>query len=298
MRSQEGKPLGNATVACLKSASDSTVIAQVATGDNGQFTLQKPAGMLPIRISLLGYKTRILMADEGNLDTITLIAHDLAIDEVRVGQSNQVLSASGATYYPSHAAKRRSFSGFDVLSKLGMEQLVFNRQNESISTLTGGTVQVLLNGEPVSTKELSKLPPKQIQRVEYSDAPSALYPDAAGVLNVVVKRPETGGDFHGETTQPLMVKRNWIRSGVTLYFPHQMLQIGGFSQYSNYPGQIEFGEAEYRFPTGTVTRKVEPIPARYQAWDRHAELWYRWYNERRLSSLYQRYLMVAVGLHW
>jgi hypothetical protein len=175
--------------------------------------------MLPIRVSLLGYKTRILMADEGNLDTITLIAHDLAIDEVRVGQSNQVLSASGATYYPSSAVKRRAFSGFDVLSKLGMEQLVFNRQDESIGTLTGGTVQVLLNEELVSTKELSKLPPKQIQRVEYSDVPSALYPDAAGVLNVVVKRPETGGDFHGETTQPLMVKRNWIRSGVTLYFP-------------------------------------------------------------------------------
>ena len=53
------------------------------------------------------------------------------------------------------------------------------------------------------TKELTKLPPKQIQRVEFSDVPSALYPDAAGVLNVVLKRPETGGDFHGETIQPL-----------------------------------------------------------------------------------------------
>ena len=226
------------------------------------------------------------MADEGNLDTITLKARDLAIDEVRVGQSNQILSASGATYYPSLAAKRQAFSGFDVLSKLGMEQLVFNRQDESVSTLTGGTVQILLNGEPVTTKELTKLPPKQIQRVEFSDVPSALYPDAAGVLNVVVKHPETGGDFHRETTQPLMVKRNWVRGGVTLYFPHQMLQINGLSQYSNYPGQIEFGESEYRFPTGTVTRKVNPIPARYQAWDRHAELWYRWYNERSLLSLY------------
>lgn len=147
-------------------------------------------------------------------------------------------------------------------------------------------MQILLNGEPVTTKELTKLPPKQIQRVEFSDVPSALYPDAAGVLNVVLKRPETGGDFHGETIQPLMVKRSWIRSGVTLYFPHQMLQIGGFSQYSNYSGQIEFGESEYRFPTGTVTRKVNPIPARYQAWDLHAELWYRWYNEKSLLSLY------------
>lgn len=59
VRSQEGKPLGNATVACLKSTSDSTVIAQVATGDNGRFALQKPAGMLPIRVSLLGYQARI-----------------------------------------------------------------------------------------------------------------------------------------------------------------------------------------------------------------------------------------------
>ena len=143
------------------------------------------------------------MADEGNLNTIILIAHDLAIDEVRVGQSNQVLSASGATYYPSHTVKRQAFTGFDVLSKLGMEQLVFNRQNESVSTMTGGSVQILLNGEPVTTKELTKLPPKQMQRMEFSDVPSALYPDAAGVLNVVVKRPETGGDFHGETTQPL-----------------------------------------------------------------------------------------------
>ena len=83
-----------------------------------------------------------------------------------------------------------------------------------------------------------------------------------------------------------MVKRSWVRGGIALYFPHQVLQIDGFSQYSNYPGQIEFGESEYRFPTGTVTRKVNPIPARYQAWDRHAELWYRWYNEKSLLSLY------------
>ncbi|MFC2479441.1 MAG: hypothetical protein ACFNUE_00155 [Bacteroides sp.] len=83
----------------------------MATGENGRFALQKPAGMLPIRVSLLGYESRVLMADEGNLDTIILIAHDLAIDEVRVGQSNQVLSASGATYYPSHTVKRQAFTG-------------------------------------------------------------------------------------------------------------------------------------------------------------------------------------------
>ena len=47
--SQGGEPLANASVVCLKSANDSTAVAQAATDANGHFTLQKPTGMLPIR---------------------------------------------------------------------------------------------------------------------------------------------------------------------------------------------------------------------------------------------------------
>ena len=81
--SQDGEPLANASVVCLKSASDSAIVTQTATDANGHFTLQKPAGMLPVRISMLGYSPRLIMASEGNVDTVYLAAINTQIDEAR-----------------------------------------------------------------------------------------------------------------------------------------------------------------------------------------------------------------------
>ena len=114
----DGKPVGNATVECLKGQADRTIVASVATGSSGTFTLNKPAELLPVRVRALGYTTYTFLAKEGSVDTITLRPVDIAIEGVRVGGRNVVLSKEGATYYPSEVMVKRSVNGFDLLDEL------------------------------------------------------------------------------------------------------------------------------------------------------------------------------------
>jgi hypothetical protein len=232
-------------VVCLKSASDSAIVTQTATDANGHFTLQKPAGMLPVRISMLGYSPRLIMASEGNVDTVYLAAINTQIDEARVGQSNVTLRSGGATYYPSPDMKKRAFTSFDVLDKLDIEQLVVNRHNESIKTIADKQVQLLRNGEPIEAEELSKLPSSRVIRVEYSDVPYILYPDAAAVVNVIVKQPESGGSLWVRLNQRVTSLQNHTRGGVDLYFPHQSLEFYVSSSYENTQHWLIREESEY-----------------------------------------------------
>lgn len=287
--SQGGEPLANASVVCLKSTSDSTAVAQAATDANGHFTLQKPTGMLPIRISMLGYSPKLIMASAGDVDTVYLAEINTQIDEARVGQSNVTLRSGGATYYPSPDMKKRAFTSFDVLDKLNIEQLVVNRRNESIKTIADKQVQLLRNGEPIEAEELSKLPSSRVIRVEYSDVPSVLYPDAAAVVNVIVKQPESGGSLWVRLNQQVTSLQNRTRGGVDLYFPHQSLEFYVSSSYENTQHWLIREESEYRFPGQTIRRQESPTSSRLHQWSPAATIKYRWYNEESLLSLSATY---------
>lgn len=238
---------------------------------------------------MLGYSPRLIMASEGNVDTVYLAAINTQIDEARVGQSNVTLRSGGATYYPSPDMKKRAFTSFDVLDKLDIEQLVVNRHNESIKTIADKQVQLLRNGEPIEAEELSKLPSSRVIRVEYSDVPSILYPDAAAVVNVIVKQPESGGSLWVRLNQRVTSLQNHTRGGVDLYFPHQSLEFYVSSSYENTQHWLIREESEYRFPGQTIRRQESPTSPRLHQWSPTATIKYRWYNEESLLSLYQRY---------
>ena len=238
---------------------------------------------------MLGYSPRLIMASEGNVDTVYLAAINTQIGEARVGQSNVTLRSGGATYYPSPDMKKRAFTSFDVLDKLDIEQLVVNRHNESIKTIADKQVQLLRNGEPIEAEELSKLPSSRVIRVEYSDVPSILYPDAAAVVNVIVKQPESGGSLWVRLNQRVTSLQNHTRGGVDLYFPHQSLEFYVSSSYENTQHWLIREESEYRFPGQTIRRQESPTSSRLHQWSPTATIKYRWYNEESLLSLSATY---------
>lgn len=184
--------------------------------------------------------------------------------------------------------KKRAFSSFDVLDKLDIEQLVVNRHNESIKTIADKQVQLLRNGEPIEAEELSKLPSSRVIRVEYSDVPSVLYPDAA-VVNVIVKQPESGGSLWVRLNQRVTSLQNHTRGGVDLYFPHQSLEFYLFSSYENTQHWLIREESEYRFPGQTIRRQESPTSSRLHQWSPAATIKYRWYKEESLLSLSATY---------
>ena len=281
----DGKPIGNATVECLKGQADSTIVASVATGSSGIFTLNKPAELLPVRVRALGYTTYTFLAKEGSVDTITLRPVDIAIEGVRIGGRNVVLSKEGATYYPSEVMVKRSVNGFDLLDELNIARLDVNPHEMSVRVLGGGKPALFINGRPAEWNDLLALSPKMIRKVEYTDQPLAQFPDAAVVLNVVAQERTSGGIVGCVLLNGVTANYGEDRFASHFFFPQQELAIKWTPQYRNVYTQKVFSHEQYLFPSDTVTREAKPDPARLAYWNNAIVLRYKWYRARRLFSV-------------
>ena len=73
--------------------------------------------------------------------------------------------------------------------------------NNEIGVLGGGELQLRINGAKAEVEEIKALQPSDIIRIEYHDNPGLRYGNAEVVLDYIVRRPETGGNFGVDLSQ-------------------------------------------------------------------------------------------------
>lgn len=200
---EKGSPLSLVNVS-LHSARDSSYINGTTTDGDGEFRILNNTFKLGIlKFSCIGYKTKRIPTLTGNLGNITLISDTTALDEVRVTADPVFFKEDKLIYIPTREQLERSPTGMILLERLGMPGINMDIMSSSVSVSGGGKVVILMNGRPVDLKELQGIPAQNILRVEYSDLPSARFPDAAVTLDFIVKRMDNGGSVSLDLTNGL-----------------------------------------------------------------------------------------------
>ena len=143
-----GEPL-EAAVVCLKSPSDSTVIAYATSGKDGGFAIECKTSPVILNVSYIGFRTMERLCNDRNIGTIAMEADAemMAASVVKAGRAVQKLTAEGMETLVSGSMLENAGTGSDVLKKV--PGIVY--KDKSFDVYGKGAPLIYINGRKCLT---------------------------------------------------------------------------------------------------------------------------------------------------
>ena len=217
----------------LLNASDSAFVAGTMTDDKGLFALTGDAMKPIIKISYLGYKTRVMDATTHDMGTIALEPEATMLGEVVVkGQRPAFkLTTEGLKTEVENT----------LLSKVGTAKAVLEnlpgvqRKKDGIEVFGKGTPLIYINGRKLQSQtELDQISSEDIQSVELITSPGAKY-DATveSVILIKTKRPQGEGFSFNTQASYYAAERPDLDLGTNWNYRHKGLDVFGSVWYND-----------------------------------------------------------------
>lgn len=204
--SSDSQPLEYVNVSILKK--DSTFYAGTITNDAGVFTFNDvPENDYILHVAGLGYEKKYLDLKNNTTDLdlgkITLKAGDIALNDVTVTSNATIQKADRRLVMPTAGQLKSSTNGVSLLYNMQLPRIAVNPLENKISMTGAGKVQLRINGIEVSVDEIATIPPSDVIRVEYHENPGMRYGGADAVIDIIVRRRETGGNVNADLVNAL-----------------------------------------------------------------------------------------------
>lgn len=120
------------------------------------------------------------------------IRKTIFLDEVVVTASNITRMDDHLLIYPNKQQKGHSNNGYGVLKNLMIPGLSVNTQSHNVEMM-GMQASLYINGQECDSKEIQMIRPRDIEKIEFYDAPSGKYAKDKIAINFVLKQYEYGG---------------------------------------------------------------------------------------------------------
>ena len=241
---------------------DSVFITGTTTDGKGRFMLDKvKAGDYLLAVSSLGYETQYIALDGFNksIDLKEILMEDAAVslDGVTVSASNTSSRSDRKLIFPSDRQVKASTNGMDLLQQLMLPKITVNPMSNEIKVPGNGEVQLRINGVKVELDEIKALLPTDIIRIEFHDNPGLRYRNAEVVLDYIVRRPETGGNFSVDMSQG--VNALWGEHRVSGKINHKKSEVGASYRIGprDFYGMSRDNEEIFHLADGTVLHRKE-----------------------------------------
>ena len=240
----------------LLNASDSAFVAGTTTGDDGTFNITGNAGKPILKISCLGYKTRVLNAIASNVCTITLEPETTLLGEV-------VVKAQRPAFKLTSEGLKTEVEN-TLLSKVGTARAVLEnlpgvqRKKDGLEVFGKGAPLIYINGRKLQNQtELEQLNSEDIQSVELITSPGAKY-DATveSVILIKTKRPQGEGFSFNTQASYYVGKGPDLALGLNWNYRHKGLDVFG-SVWYNDNRNIENDDFTFDVQADTVWRMNE-----------------------------------------
>lgn len=241
---------------------DSVFITGTTTDGKGRFMLDKvKAGDYLLAVSSLGYETQYIALDGFNksIDLKEILMEDapVSLDGVTVSASNTSSRSDRKLIFPSDRQVKASTNGMDLLQQLMLPKITVNPMSNEIKVPGNGEVQLRINGVKVELDEIKALLPADIIRIEFHDNPGLRYRNAEVVLDYIVRRPETGGNFSVDMSQG--VNALWGEHRVLGKINHKKSEFGASYRIGprDFYGMSRDNEEIFHLADGTVLHRKE-----------------------------------------
>lgn len=201
LSARDSLPISGATVSIV--GMDSVLINGGISNSDGIFDLKlTKKEQFEIIISCLGFSTEQIsikgISKIINIGDVFLEDETYMLDDVIISANNVVNNVDKSIIYPTSIQLNVSNSSLSLLQNLNLPGLSVDVLEQKIN-INGSQPIYMINGIVKSKHEFLTINPKSISRIEYEDSPSIQNMDknAGGVINVILKKKEKGGNFWG-----------------------------------------------------------------------------------------------------
>ena len=252
---------------------DSTYITGATTDSEGKFIITGNflADDYLLKITMLSYYDNFVnlkhLDADIHLDMIFLKPKSTELKEIVINSQSITYESNNQTYIPTTNQKKLATNGIDLLNSIMIKGISVDIVSENITKLGGGNIQFCINGRNVSQLELKSIIPNDVLRIEYYDYPYKKYTlddqSVVGVINVIVKKSETGGYFATSTqtavttgfgNEQIVSKTNYKNSEISLIYG---LNFRGYNE------RRVNAEETYQLSAISIKRNIEGINAPY-----------------------------------
>lgn len=174
---------------------DSTQITGITTNVDGVFELKASKNKEYIlHISFIGfeaYTSNITLNESIDIGKITLSEKAHTLEDVVITAQMVDRFSDRKEYKLTNADKEQYSSALSALEFLPKIQVI----DQSVSSVNGKGVKILINGIPSTATDLSIISPSNITKIDYYTQPPVQYSNMGlgAVINVVTKTNENGG---------------------------------------------------------------------------------------------------------
>ena len=123
-----------------------------------------------------------------------------ALDDVVVSASNISRVGDHLVIYPNSQQRKHAVNGFGVLENLNIPGLIIDAKSNQVDVM-GLQATLYLNGQECDIREIQMLRPRDIEKIEYHDAPSGKYAKDKLVVNFITKQYRYGGYVQADGLQ-------------------------------------------------------------------------------------------------
>lgn len=201
---QNGSVIPFANVA-LYSVLDTAQIVKGGTTDLQGYFLFKDIieGSYVLKVSYIGFSSVIQSfnskesRDRTMVVNVSLKKKSINLDQILIKGSRVSHNIDKSVYTFSDTQIKKAKEGRDLL--LNLPNLHIDKANNGLSTISGKSILILINGIQANDVDLKLIPANKIRKVEYYDVPPVRYMNNAEiVINVLTKNLEAGwnGDFY------------------------------------------------------------------------------------------------------
>ncbi len=217
----------------LLNARDSAFVAGTTTSNDGAFNITGNASKPILKISYLGYKTRVMDATTHDMGTIALEPEATVLGEVVVkGQRPAFkLTTDGLKTEVENTLLSKVGSAKAVLENLPGVQ----RKKDGLEVFGKGSPLIYINGRKLQNQtELDQISSEDIKSVELITNPGAKY-DATveSVILIKTKRPQGEGFSFNTQASYYAAERPDLDLGTNWNYRHKGLDVFGSVWYND-----------------------------------------------------------------
>lgn len=229
---EAGQPFAFANVVLLNPI-DSVYLAGATTNDAGSFSLSASQASVIVKVSYIGYETKLINSTGGDLGTIQLKPEATMLGEVVVKGTRPTfkLTTEGIKTDVDGTLLSKVGSANDVLGNLPGVQ----KKADGIEVFGKGTPLIYINGRQLRNKsELEQIKSDDIQSVELITNPGAKYKaDVEAVILIKTKRPQGEGFSFDAQASYFQGEDMDLSTGANWNYRHGGLDVFGTVWYND-----------------------------------------------------------------
>lgn len=240
---------------------DTVFVQGTTTDEQGNYKLTEVGpGNYLLLLSSVGYEQKTCPFRIENKDLtlpdIVLKGSSVALKEVEVKAQSFVQLEDRMMVIPEKQQVRHSYTGYDLLYNLMIPGLDVDRHGGKITSFNR-EVTLYIDGQKADFQEVKNLRPRDVEKVEYFDAPTGKYAMDQASINYITKKYTSGGYVLLDARQDISYLQGDYNASMKINKGNTAFTVWGGHHMKRYEGARSVSDETYTFPDRTIEKHSE-----------------------------------------